>query len=184
MDAGTIVNIILSIVSFALAAISVVTVVITLRQNNKMLEANARPYVVAYLVYEEFHNCVYLCVKNFGTTSAIINSLQIAPKIDLYEKSSNEILTDTMIAPTQQVHFLALDETKQGKFERETYSGTVCITYTDCSTSKQYQETYKITTEYTNEVMSLRSSNSGMNKLENSIRNIENILAYMKNSNM
>ena len=184
MDIGIVVNIILSILSFALAAISVVTVVITLKQNNKMLEANARPYVVAYLVYEEFHNCVYLCVKNFGTTSAIINSLQITPQINLCKKSSNEVLTNAMIAPNQQVHFLALDETKQGKFERETYSGTVGITYTDCSTNKQYQETYKITTEYTNEVMSLRSSNSGMNKLENSIRNIENILAYMKNSNM
>lgn len=184
MDVGIIVNIILSVLSFSLAAISVITVVITLKQNNKMLEANSRPYVVAYLVYEEFHNCVYLCVKNFGTTSAIINSLQITPKIDLCEKSSNEVLNDTMIAPNQQVHFLALDETKQDRFQRETYAGTVSITYTDCSTGKQYQETYKITTEYTNEVMSLRSSNSGMNKLENSIRNIENILAYMKNSNM
>ncbi|MBR5273223.1 MAG: hypothetical protein IKU25_07530 [Clostridia bacterium] len=184
MDVGIIVNIVLSILSFALAAISVITVIITLRQNNKMLEANSRPYIVAYLVYEEFHNCVYLCVKNFGTTSAIINSLQITPEINLCEKSSNEVLNDTMIAPNQQVHFLILDETKQGQFQRETYAGTVSITYTDCCTSKQHQETYKITTEYTNEIMSLRSSNSSMNNLDNSIRNIENILEYMKNSNM
>ena len=38
MDTSTIVNIILCVLSFILAAISVVTVVITLRQNNKMIE--------------------------------------------------------------------------------------------------------------------------------------------------
>lgn len=40
MDIGTIVNIILSILSFLLAAISVITVIITLRQNKKILKAN------------------------------------------------------------------------------------------------------------------------------------------------
>ena len=60
MDIGIIVNIILSVLSFALAAISVITVVITLKQNNKMLEANSKPYVVAYLVYQESPSHIYL----------------------------------------------------------------------------------------------------------------------------
>ena len=42
MDVSTIVNIILCVLSFILAAISVVTVVITLRQNNKMIEESTR----------------------------------------------------------------------------------------------------------------------------------------------
>ena len=42
MDASTIVNIVLSILSFLLAAISVVTVIITLRQNREMLNNNEK----------------------------------------------------------------------------------------------------------------------------------------------
>ena len=45
MDVSTIVNIILCVLSFILAAISVVTVVITLRQNNKMIEESTRPFI-------------------------------------------------------------------------------------------------------------------------------------------
>ena len=75
MTTSEIINLILCILSFVLAAISVITVVITLKQNNKMLEANVRPYVVVYLVYEEFFNQTYLCVKNFGETSALIDKI-------------------------------------------------------------------------------------------------------------
>ena len=76
-DISITINIMLSILSFALAAISVVTVVITLKQNNKMLEATSKPYVVAYLVYQEAPSHIYLCIKNFGQTSAIVKSLKI-----------------------------------------------------------------------------------------------------------
>ena len=48
MDISTIVNIILCVLSFILAAISVVTVVITLRQNNKMIEESTRPVISVY----------------------------------------------------------------------------------------------------------------------------------------
>lgn len=40
MTIGEIVNLIVAILSFALAAISVITVILTLRQNNKMIEAS------------------------------------------------------------------------------------------------------------------------------------------------
>ena len=48
MDLSVEVNIILCILSFVLALVSVVTVVITLRQNNKMIESTSRPYVGIY----------------------------------------------------------------------------------------------------------------------------------------
>lgn len=41
MSVGEIVDIVLSILSFLLAAISVVTVIITLKQNKKMIENNS-----------------------------------------------------------------------------------------------------------------------------------------------
>ena len=50
MDTSTIVNIILCVLSFILAAISVVTVVITLRQNNKMIEESTRPVIKSEMI--------------------------------------------------------------------------------------------------------------------------------------
>ena len=48
----------------------------------------------------------------------------------------------------------------------------------------EYTETYKISTEYTNEILSVRPSKSNLNQTENSLRNIEHILSFNKNSNM
>lgn len=48
MDVSTIVNIILCVLSFILAVVSVVTVVITLRQNNRMIEESTRPFISVY----------------------------------------------------------------------------------------------------------------------------------------
>ena len=48
MDTATKVNIILSILSFILALISIITVVITLRQNHTMIENATRPYLCIY----------------------------------------------------------------------------------------------------------------------------------------
>ncbi len=74
MDTATIVNIILCILSFVLAVISVVTVVITLRQNSKMIEESTRPYISIYLGETYFQQTItYLIIKNYGTSSAIIN---------------------------------------------------------------------------------------------------------------
>ena len=80
MDLSTKVNIALTISSFVLAAISVITVIITLRQNKKMiiqnskaLEASIRPYISIYLdsiTICEQNN--FFVLKNFGNSSALI----------------------------------------------------------------------------------------------------------------
>ena len=76
MDLSTKVNIVLSVLSFILTAISIVTVVITLRQNNKMIENSSRPYVCVYFDYMQCGEPTgYFVVKNFGASSAFIDSL-------------------------------------------------------------------------------------------------------------
>lgn len=72
MDIATIVNIVLCVLSFALAAISVITVVITLRQNSKMIEESTRPYVSVY--FQPLFDINYLILKNFGNSTAKITS--------------------------------------------------------------------------------------------------------------
>lgn len=184
MDAGIIVNIILSILSFALAAISVVTVVITLKQNNKMLESNSRPYVVAYLVYQESPSHIYLCIKNFGNTSAIVKTLNIIPEISLHKKTSNELMNDTMLAPNQQLHFLVLNEDKDKIINENVFEFSVDIKYQDCCTNRIYSETYKMNMEYVMTVLSIEHSRTNLTPEQNSLRNIEKILDYTKNNNM
>ena len=77
MDTATIINIILCILSFILAARSVITVVITLLQNSKMIESSTRPYISVYHGYTYFQNMNhYLIVKNFGSSSAIITAFE------------------------------------------------------------------------------------------------------------
>lgn len=184
MDTGIIINIILSIFSFALATISVITVVITLKQNNKMIEANSKPYVVAYLVYQESPSHIYLCVKNFGQSSAMVKSLNIEPSFSLYKKNCNETINNTMLAPNQQLHFLVADEDKKKIIYENVFDFSVNIEYQDCCTKKIYNETYKMNMEYVMTVLSLENSRSNLTPEQNSLHNIERILAYTKNNNM
>lgn len=184
MDIAIIVNIILSVLSFALAAISVITVVIALRQNNKMLESNSRPYVVAYLVYQEAPSHIYLCIKNFGRTSAVVNSLKIEPALSLHRKTSNKLMNDTMLAPNQQLHFLVLNEDKEKIIHENVFEFSVNINYRNCCTNKVYAEAYKMNMEYVMTVLSIEHSRSNLTPEQNSLRNIEKILDYTMNSNM
>ena len=76
MDISEIVNIILSILSFALAVTSIIIVVITLKQNNKMLEESSRPVMSIFTQTLTFGSPeIYLVVKNYGHSSAFIESL-------------------------------------------------------------------------------------------------------------
>lgn len=77
MDASTVINIILCVLSFVLAAISVVIVVITLRQNSKMLEESTRPVISVYTqVINPGVPMLYLVVKNFGNSTAYMTKFE------------------------------------------------------------------------------------------------------------
>lgn len=184
VNISDIINIVLCVLSFVLAAISVITVVITLRQNNKMLESNSRPYVVAYLVYQEAPSHIYLCIKNFGKTSSIVKSLNIDPQFSLHKKTSNELMNNTMLAPNQQLHFLVLNEDKDKIIHENIFEFSVDIEYQDCCTNKVYNETYKMNMEYVMTVLSIDHSRTNLTPEQNSLRNIEKILEYTKNNNM
>ena len=179
-----IVNITLTIFSFILAVISIIIVVITLKQNNKMLEANSRPYVVAYLVYQESPSHIYLCIKNYGKSSAIVKSLKIEPEFSLHKKSSNELMNGTMLAPNQQLHFLISNNDKNKILYENIFDFTVAIEYQDVCTKKNYIETYKINMEYVMTVLSVEHNKTNLTPEQNSLHNIERILDYTKNNNM
>lgn len=92
MDISTLVNIILCILSFLLSVISVVSVVLTLRQNNKMIENSSRPYVQVYPVYT--NGLAYIIIKNFGSSSAVIDKLLCSHKFTREETFGDDLGTD------------------------------------------------------------------------------------------
>ena len=76
MTVGDWINVVLCILSFVLAAISVVTVVITLRQNNKMIESSTRAYIAVSGQSINVQSSEFLLVvKNYGNSSAIIENI-------------------------------------------------------------------------------------------------------------
>lgn len=73
MDIATRVSLWLCILSVFLAAVSIVTVVLTLRQNNKMIEASTRPAISIYgeeIVVDQDAPAFYLVIKNYGQSTA------------------------------------------------------------------------------------------------------------------
>lgn len=78
MDAVIVWDIVLSCASFVLAGLSIVFVVLTIRQNNRMIEASTRPFIC---VYGESVNSgspeFFLVIKNFGASAATITKFLI-----------------------------------------------------------------------------------------------------------
>ncbi len=102
------INITLCILSFILALISVITVVITLRQNHKMIENSTRPYIVIYARITNFQTPTYnLIIKNMGQSGAEITKLKC--NVDLLEFSYSSKMTPfghiegTFLAPGQSI---------------------------------------------------------------------------------
>ena len=67
----------LSIVSFILALISVITVVLTIRQNSRMINESTRPYITIYLdTITTCEQTSYFVLKNFGHCAANITRFE------------------------------------------------------------------------------------------------------------
>lgn len=102
------INLALSISSFALAALSIVFVVLTIKQNSKMVENSTRPYVVIYGTYTNFDSpTYYLVVKNCGSTSARIEEFTASSNLADYslQKGLKPFSTfpGSLLAPGQSV---------------------------------------------------------------------------------
>lgn len=89
MDLSTKVNIVLSVLSFILAVISIVTVVITLRQNNKMIENSSRPYVFILITYNAENQLAILLLRILVHLPPLLIRLHI---MTLYKIIRNHLL--------------------------------------------------------------------------------------------
>lgn len=148
-DYPTKVNIILCLLSFFLAVISVVTVVITLRQNHKMISNSTRPYVTASAQVTNFQNAkFYVLIKNYGTSGAIIRKISTDIDIKKYlysETTPFDFSKDLFLAPGQSI-CVEVDSIKMNEDGIHLFEFT--IEYNDVNHSKkrsvQYSEHYPI----------------------------------------
>lgn len=161
MDASVIVNIILSILSFILAAISVITVVITLRQNSKMIDNSTRPYVVIYPATTNFQSPnYYICVKNFGQSGATVTSFTCDYELKNCSYDENYIpfahLKGTFLAPGQS-YVASVDPDKI--FHEVPKVLTFSISYT--ANGKVYSDVFNVNIAADSDLIHIRANTTG-----------------------
>lgn len=157
LDTSTIVNIILSILSFLLATISIVTVVIALKQNKKMIENATRPYIAVYGQNINSGSPVfYLVIRNFGSSAAFMKRFAITPDIrDCYksDKGRNFLadMSTGVLAPGQS-RICAMDYSK--------LPNTLLFDIEYSSGLKTYHETFSTNIKAGTAMLQTKSGNS------------------------
>lgn len=140
MTIGDWINVVLCILSFILAGISVVTVVITLKQNNKMIESSTRAYIAVSGQSINVQSGEFLLVvKNYGNSSAIIEGITFDISLKPYMYALNiepfSAITNTTLCPNQNI-VCNLNPVKMGEDKIKTITCTV----TYISNGKKYIE--------------------------------------------
>ena len=144
MDISTTVNIILCVLSFMLAAISVVIVVLTLKQNSKMIESSTRPYVSVYLGDTYFSSLhTYLVIKNFGTSAATITDFRCNIDLQKYSFDPDKIpfkhIIGTQLCPNQSLKC----PINASVAPKDLDMMTINIEY-ESHSQQRYKETYRL----------------------------------------
>ena len=165
------ISVVLSVLSFLLAALSIVFVVLTIRQNNKMIKNSTRAYIVVYGAYTYYSSPqFYLVVKNFGSSGAVITSLKCSIDLSKYSYvdkfSPFGDIENTNIAPNQNyICVLSID-----KLEKDSIDNFL-ITITYKSGKDTYDETYPINYLFTKHNVIVTTANKG-----NELRDISYVL--------
>lgn len=167
MDIETIVNIVLSVLSFFLALISIIFVVLTLKQNNKMLEEASRPYIAIFLTSTTIHKRQnFFVIKNYGKSAGKIEKFVYPDKIKSSIQRSEDVksqfehIENMAIAPGQSI-LLPFDILGDSShvFEFE-------ITYSSNSSKNIYTENFRL---YSNFLVSRPCGNLYTNAFEHDL---------------
>lgn len=149
----------LSVLSYILAVISVITVIVTIRQNNRMLESTSRPYVSIYFDYTNMGEPIgYFVIKNFGNSSAKITKLTYNHIVKNQPKSLckvSDILDDmagNTISPGQKI-IMPIKVSNSPK-------GTCFFEITYVSSTKEYRDFFEITVSHYGKLSKSRIKNN------------------------
>ena len=100
---GIIASLITSIVAIEIS-------VKTLKQNSKMIEESTRPYISVYIGNTYFSTVhIYLTIKNFGSSSAVINGFKTDIDITPYAYDKNRVpfanIIGTTLCPGESIQY-------------------------------------------------------------------------------
>jgi len=149
------------LISSLIAIISIVISVLTLRQTNKITQEANRPYVVVYLetISVTGTPMLYLVLKNFGKSGAVIDSITYSPKYkSKFEREPFISMLNYFIAPNQSVTTAYSNE--------DNSAVTFTIKYHD--NRKSYIDSFEINQNAIRECLLIKTHNTGMD-LEKSI---------------
>lgn len=164
MEISVIVNIALSILSFLLAAISIVFVALTLKQNNKVLEEANRPNITIFFdSITSTSRTNYFVIKNFGNSSGTINKftfpdeLKTSPQPHKLFNEQFDCIDGMTLAPGQSKLFPYDVSVLKSALRFE-------IAYTSNFRKKPYIETVYIDTKKMAHIPISRPSESAIDK--------------------
>lgn len=150
----------LAIGTWILAAISVIALYITIKQNSITNYENSRAKILFYIDYIRASDKFFLTIKNFGNSLGKLNYIKIMPNLDYKKipsyKSKHRLLTDSkdiVLAPNQKISsWFSFRDYPDKLFDVE-------ISYTSLNgkgkKSKTFIENYKIDLSFTEDIESL-----------------------------
>lgn len=108
LDLSDLIQIIGIATSLLTSIIAIVISIVTLRQNSRMIESEARPYITVYANTTQFSSPVlYLVLKNFGSSSATITKFKCNVDLSKYTYNENAIpfgsIIGTTLNPNQKI---------------------------------------------------------------------------------
>lgn len=182
-------TIVLSVLSFLLALISVVTVIITIRQNNKMIEQSTRPVISIYTSQINVGSpSLYLIVKNFGSSPAVIRTISCDHDFADFLMGSNslnheelvnydpiKVLPGTIMAPGQSKIC--------GLNYRNLPSELVIDIVYEGTTGKHYKDCFKFDPKAGNGMIIGKSAGDNKDSLKD-IKNISYTMQEMLQKNL
>lgn len=148
------------ILSTIISLIAVIISVVTLRQNNKMVEESTRPYVIVYMGIANFQSpSYYMVLKNFGQTGAHITKFSCDYDLSKCSFSPNiipfEHIENTFIAPGQSF-CCSVDPIKLFKDPKPI---TINISY--MSGKQTYNDCFVLNIEADSDLLHNRASTQG-----------------------
>lgn len=148
----------LAIGTGVLAIISVVSMIVTIRQNAKTNYENSRAKILFYVDYIRSTDKFFLTIKNFGNSIGKVNYINIAPQLDYQKidgyKKKHSLLTDSkdiVLAPNQKISsWFSFRNYPDKLFDIE-------LSYTSLNgkKSKTFIEKYKIDLSFIDDVENL-----------------------------
>jgi hypothetical protein len=162
------------IFSTLISIVSIFIAISTLKQTNKITKEANRPYIVIFIdaITLNGSSDKYLIIKNFGNTSATINSIECSSDIDFCAGLNPfKNLKNLTIAPGQSISTYC-------NFDKNKEAFTCSINY--FHQKDIYNDIFDLNPSYTSGLLSVTRSTSNMSSLERTLWTCSNELIRSK----